>query len=52
MHVTDITKAEQAVLKGVDPALFRLIKASGKITPALTAHLNASLSKIAMPVKA
>ncbi len=49
VKVADIVAAEQAVLSGVNPGLFKLIKASGKITPQLDAHLRQQLSGIAMP---
>lgn len=46
VHVNDIVKAEEAVLKHVDPALFKLIKEANKITPALEQHLKHQLQKV------
>ena len=48
----DITKAEEAILKHVDPAIYKVLKAQSKISPHLAAHINAQLSKVPLPVKA
>mmetsp|Transcript_17340 Transcript_17340/g.29653 ORF Transcript_17340/g.29653 Transcript_17340/m.29653 type:complete len:561 (-) Transcript_17340:256-1938(-) len=52
VKVSDITKAEVAVLANVNPALFKLIKAAGKITPVLDSHIKDQLRKVPMPIKA
>lgn len=49
--VQDIGAAEQAVLDNVDPAVFKILKAKGKITPELDAHIRAQLSKVPFPVR-
>jgi len=44
-----ITAAEAAVLSHVDKNLFKVLKAKGKITPEIDAHMKQQLSKVAMP---
>lgn len=51
VHVSDIGKAEELVLKHVDPLVFKVLKGKGKFTPELDAHLRAQLSAIQFPTK-
>jgi F-type H+-transporting ATPase subunit alpha len=49
---SDITAAEAAILKHVDPAIYKVLRAKGKITPELNAHLHAQLTAVPLPTKA
>nr|CAI34836.1 ATP synthase alpha chain, mitochondrial precursor [Polytomella sp. Pringsheim 198.80] len=49
VRVQDIVAAEEAVISQVNPAVFKILKANGKITPALDAHLKAELRKVKLP---
>jgi F-type H+-transporting ATPase subunit alpha len=40
VHTSDITAAETAILKHVDPAIYKVLRAKQKITPELNAHMQ------------
>jgi F-type H+-transporting ATPase subunit alpha len=52
VSTSDITTAEAAILKHVDPNIYKVLRAKSKITPELAAHLHAQLSKVPLPIKA
>ena len=52
VSTSDITKAEAAILKHVDPAIYKVLRAKGKITPELNAHLHAQITAVPLPTKA
>jgi F-type H+-transporting ATPase subunit alpha len=41
----NITAAEAAILKHVDPNVYKVLRAKGKITPELNAHLHAQVRR-------
>lgn len=47
--VNKIVAAEEAVLKSVDPRIFKVLKSKGKITPEIDAHIKQQLSKVVFP---
>jgi len=49
---SDITAAETAILKHVNPLVYKVLKAKGKITPELNAHLVEQMKGVPLPVKA
>ncbi len=44
--VNKITASEDVILKHVDPKIFKVLKAKGKITPDLNAHLASTMSSL------
>ncbi len=40
VSTSDITAAEAAILKHVDPAIYKVLRAKQKITPELNAHMQ------------
>ena len=48
----DITAAETAILKHVNPLVYKVLKAKGKITPELNAHLEQQIRGVPLPIKA
>lgn len=52
VSTSDITAAEAAILKHVDPAIYKVLRAKGKITPELNAHLHAQITAVPLPTKA
>eukprot|EP00195_Chlamydomonas_chlamydogama_P015240 CAMPEP_0202891444 /NCGR_PEP_ID=MMETSP1392-20130828/1487_1 /ASSEMBLY_ACC=CAM_ASM_000868 /TAXON_ID=225041 /ORGANISM="Chlamydomonas chlamydogama, Strain SAG 11-48b" /LENGTH=576 /DNA_ID=CAMNT_0049575191 /DNA_START=182 /DNA_END=1912 /DNA_ORIENTATION=- len=52
VSTSDITAAETAILKHVNPAVYKVLKAKGKITPELNAHLQEQIRKVPLPIKA
>ncbi|KAG2452931.1 hypothetical protein HYH02_002270 [Chlamydomonas schloesseri] len=44
--VNKITACEDVILKHVDPRLFKILKAKGKITPEINAHLAQQMSSL------
>lgn len=49
--VSDITTAEAAILKHVNPAVYKVLKANSKINPALNQHLHLQLTQVPLPIK-
>jgi F-type H+-transporting ATPase subunit alpha len=43
VSTSDITAAEAAILKHVDPAIYKVLRAKQKITPELNAHMQVRL---------
>lgn len=50
--VSDITRAEEAVLAHVDPKIYKVLAHTQKITPQLDAHLRTQLRAVPLPIKA
>jgi F-type H+-transporting ATPase subunit alpha len=50
--VKDIVAAELLVLKHVDPKVMKVLKAQGKISPALNSHLQQQMGRVPFPRKA
>jgi len=48
----DITAAETAILKHVNPLVYKVLKAKGKITPELNAHLDQQMRGVPLPIRA
>ena len=48
----DITAAEAAILKHVDPLVYKALRSKQKITPELNAHLVDQITKVPLPVRA
>lgn len=46
---SQIVAAEAAILKHVNPLLYKVIKAKGKITPEINAHLADQLGRVPLP---
>ena len=46
VSTSDITAAEAAILKHVDPNIYKVLRAKQEITPELQAHLHAQLTKV------
>jgi F-type H+-transporting ATPase subunit alpha len=44
--VNKITGTEEVILKHVDPKIFKILKAQGKISPAINAHLAQQMSNL------
>ncbi|KAG2422090.1 hypothetical protein HXX76_013569 [Chlamydomonas incerta] len=44
--VNKITECEEVILKHIDPRVFKILKAKGKITPELNAHLAQQMSNL------
>ncbi len=49
---SDMGKAETAILKHVNPLIYKVLKAKGKITPELNAHLVDQVKSVPLPLKA
>ncbi|PNW87289.1 hypothetical protein CHLRE_02g116750v5 [Chlamydomonas reinhardtii] len=49
--VNQITACEDVILKHVDPRLFKILKAKGKITPEINAHLAQQMSNLPVMTK-
>jgi len=47
VSTSNITAAEAAILKHVDPAIYKVLRAKQKITPELNAHLQVGLRRTA-----
>lgn len=47
--VNKIVAAEEAVLASVDPRVFKVLKAKGKITPEVDAHIKQQLQNVVFP---
>ncbi|WIA29192.1 hypothetical protein OEZ86_011703 [Tetradesmus obliquus] len=45
----NITAAETAILKHIDPNIYKVLRAKGKITPELNAHLHAQMTTLPLP---
>ena len=52
VHTSEITNAETAILKHVNPLVYKVLKAKGKITPELDAHIKQQLRAVPLPIKA
>lgn len=44
--MSEITGAEDIILKHIDPRLLKVLKAQGKISPAVNAHLQAQMNTL------
>eukprot|EP00877_Chromochloris_zofingiensis_P000209 jgi/Chrzof1/10189/Cz04g32030.t1_ATPA2 len=51
VNTADITAAEAAILKHVDPLIYKVLRAKQKITPELQAHLHSQLTKVPLPIR-
>jgi len=52
VNTADITAAEAAILKHVDPNIYKVLRDKHKIGPELQAHLHDQLSKVPLPIRA
>eukprot|EP00798_Chlamydomonas_sp_ICE-L_P022274 gene22274-29349_t len=50
VHANKMGQAEVAILKAMDPNIYKVLKAKGKITPELGFHLDAALKAVVLPV--
>jgi len=51
-YSSNITAAEAAILKHVDPAIYKVLRAKQKITPELNAHMQAQIMAVPLPINA
>ncbi|KAG1674934.1 hypothetical protein FOA52_014727 [Chlamydomonas sp. UWO 241] len=51
VHPADIVKAEAAVLAHVNPLVYKVLGAKGKITPELDAHIQDQLRGVQLPIR-